>query len=132
MKKVVTVFARNRYVSSANGGSQRYQMPLNLMATLGGSVAMRLEITMYARSTNAQILLTPYEGTKHDPRPCLNDFSGKRIGDPLDPFTGIGLTYLDITTSYSGLVDVLMEVKAGTGTAQEWVDAEIRATLTYT
>ena len=130
MKKVVTVFTRNRYVSNADGASQRYQIPTGLMSTLGGSVAIRLELTLYARSANAQILLTTYEGTKQDARPCLNNFSGKIVTGPTT-YTGIGITYADITSSYSGLIDLLMEVKAGEGSAQEWVDAEIRATLTY-
>ena len=137
MKKIVTVFARNRYVSGATGNSQNYQMPANLMNSLGGSVAIRWEVTIYSKSANAELGLTVYEGTKQDPRPSTNDFSGKTI--PLSvspappPWTGIGIMpYIDTTVSYSGLVDAVMNVKAATGSAQEQVDAEIRATLTYT
>ena len=136
MKKVVTVFARNRYVSGATGNSQNYQMSANLMNTLGSAVAMRYEVTIYSKSTNAELNLALYEGTKQEARPSMNDFAGKVIligGNPSAVFTGIGInSYVDITASYSGLVDVLMSVKAASGTAQEWVDAEVRATLTYT
>ena len=131
MKKIVVVFARNRYVSGASGGAQNYQMPANLLNSLGGSVAMRYEITIYGRSANAELNLTLYEGTKQDPRPSINDFSGKILSGPT-AYTGIGInSYLDITAAYCGLVDAVMSVKAASGTSQEWVDAEIRATLTY-
>ena len=131
MKKVVTVFARNRYVSGSSGAEQRVQMPANLLTTLGSGVLIRWEVTLYAKSsTNLELRLYVAEGTKTDPRPILNEFAGKAVtGSPFS-FSVVGITYEETTGSFSGLIDAMLSVKGATS-AQEWADVEVRATVTY-
>ena len=93
---------------------------------------MRWEATVYAKSSsNAQLILTFYEGTKLESRPSLNSYSGQQLSTTT--ITTLGLTYNNITGNFSGLVDAIIGVKSsGTPpTAPEWVDAEVRLTATY-
>ena len=132
MKKVVTVFERKRYVSEPDGKEARLEMPAGLMTIIGGADLLRWEATVYAKSSsNAQLILTFYEGTKLESRPSLNSYSGQQLSTTT--ITTLGLTYNNITGNFSGLVDAIIGVKSsGTPpTAPEWVDAEVRLTATY-
>ncbi len=135
MKKIAVAFPRNRYTSDKDGNVQTVQLPHALLQPIGSSDNMLWEVTVYAKSSaNARLELTVYEGTKPDPRPSQNRFSGVTIGSPSPlSVSSLYMTTLAITAPYAGLIDAILGVKSNSPTTdvQEWMDAEVRVTLAY-
>lgn len=135
MKKVVIAFPRARYTSDADGQLQLVYMALSLMTVLGSAKNLRIEVTVYNRSsTNARLELTAFEGTKTDPRPSANKFSGSAIGSPSPlSVSALYITHYQLSSPFDGLIDLTLGVKSATPTSgvQEFMDAEVRATLEF-
>jgi hypothetical protein len=135
MKRIALVFQRARYTSDADGNLQLVYVNPSLMATLGSAKNLRLEVTVYNRSSaNARLELTVYEGTKSDPRPSANKFSGAPIGSPTPlVVSNLYITHYQINSPFDGLVDVTLGVKSSSPSpgVQEFMDAEVRATLEF-
>ncbi len=137
MKKIVTVFERNKYYSDGTGNPQNYFVKESLIAVLGGADDIRVEVTTYGvSSTNARWLVTLTEGTKSEERPGANLYSGKGLtffpSAAPTPAPTLGAdTPVQVSGPFSGLVDAALRIFASSGSAQEWVDMEIRVTLFY-
>lgn len=89
---------------------------------------------VHARSsTNARLDLTVVEGTKKDPRPSANKFSGSNLGSTPLTISSLQLTTLQINAPFHGLVDATLGVKSQTPSVgtMDWMDAEVRVTLEF-
>lgn len=135
MKKVVTVFPRDRYCSDSTGNAQPIQMKDKLLEIIGSADDTRWELTTYATSgAIARILVTVTEGTKADVRPSTNIFAGVPLtffpsGSPT-PAPTIGVVETQVNGPFAGILDVVIKVFDVTvpPATAVWVDAELRVT----
>ena len=137
MKKVVVVFPRDRYFSSASGALQITLMDQKWMTVLGGADSIRFELTTYfTSSATARILFNLSEGTKVEARPSMNPTAGVALtsfpsGSPT-PAPTVGAVPVQVNGPFGGVLDVVLQVWDSAGTPElVSVEAELRATLFY-
>ena len=136
MKKVVTVFPRDKYHCIAGAaGAQTTLMEEKLMAMIGSADALRVEITTYSCSgSTVRIAVSLFEGAKAEVRPSMNVFSGIALVDvPASPAAPVaGVVETQVSSPFAGILDMVLKVWDTTGTPiAGWVEAEVRVTLFF-
>jgi hypothetical protein len=130
MKKVVTVFARDTFISASDGSTKVYKHAPEMFPLLGSAKLVKLQwIGHRSSKSTAEVTIRDYESSYPVRRPSE---VGSQISLSGNVFTALRPAPITVPASFQGLLEIVVEVRDSDGSPVEvQVEGELWATLIF-